>query len=64
MMRASGILLLAHLAQQSGVCAFAPFAMSSSSSSKRKVKTNQGKAAGEECSDFRPKINLVGDNFA
>mmetsp|Transcript_2274 Transcript_2274/g.3627 ORF Transcript_2274/g.3627 Transcript_2274/m.3627 type:complete len:402 (-) Transcript_2274:1254-2459(-) len=46
MMRASGILLLAHLAQQSGVCAFAPFAMSSSSSSKRKVKTNQGKAAG------------------
>lgn len=46
MMRASGIVILAHLAQQSGVCAFAPFAVSSSSSSKRKVKTNQGKAAG------------------
>ena len=58
MMKASGILLLVSLAQQSGVNAFAPsptssrplttplFAMSSSSSSKRKVKTNQGKAAG------------------
>ena len=47
MMRASGIILLAHLAHQSGVCAFfAPFAVSSSNSSKRKVKTNQGKAAG------------------
>jgi len=46
MMRASGILFLAHLAQQSCVYAFAPFAVSSSNSPKRLVKTNQGKAAG------------------
>ena len=46
MRAAAGILILVHLAQQNGVCAFAPFALSSSNSSKRTVKTNQGKAAG------------------
>ena len=45
-MRACNLLLLAYLTKQGSVSAFAPFAMSSSSSSKRKIKTNQGKAAG------------------